>query len=226
MKCIFKILFLSLCVIQMNAQTNNITRKRSQRQNQSTIQDKKTSTNHAKLHGVSNGHEWVDLGLSVKWATCNIGASASHESGQYFSFGEVKPKQEYSDATLIYRGEANVNLSHDVARVNWGKPWRLPTRANFNELCKKCEWKWTQRNGCSGYLVKGKNGNCIFLPASGFIKGNYKFTLENSNGMYGGVYWSSSYTDYAQAVHFNAQGYCTGGSGSCLGCTIRPVIGK
>ncbi|MBO7315983.1 MAG: hypothetical protein J6U44_02300 [Paludibacteraceae bacterium] len=150
----------------------------------------------------SNGYEWVDLGLSVNWATCNVGATKPEEFGDYFAWGEVEPKGyykmdnykwgtyfwEYIDDEEYQEESANLtkyNISSrygtidnkvvldpedDAATVNMGKGWRMPTIEEFRELVNRCTWTWTQdykNTGVTGYIVKGYNGNTIFLPAAG-----------------------------------------------------------
>lgn len=114
--------------------------------------------------GVINGHEWIDLGLpsGTKWATMNIGASSPSDYGNYYAWGEVRPKEKYTVDNLSYTG-TKIDLKHDAASANWGAEWRLPTRKELLELINKCIWKWTG----GGYEVKGPNGNIIFLPAAG-----------------------------------------------------------
>lgn len=157
--------------------------------------------------------EYVDLGLSVKWATCNLGAKNPWEYGEYFSWGETTPKETYSVSNykffkLVdgyddrYRltkycfNSAFNNISDnkwtldpqdDAASVMLGEKWRLPTIRECKELLEECTWSWTTINGIGGYNVKGKNGNSIFLPAAGF----YNNKENNSIGDYG-RYWANS----------------------------------
>ena len=79
------------------------------------------------------------------------------------------------------------NPTYDVARKKWGSSWRLPTRAEFQELRDKCRWEWTTQNGKRGYKVTGPNGNSIFLPAAGY-RGGSSLSIA---GEYGN-YWSSA----------------------------------
>ena len=126
----------------------------------------------------------VDLGLSVKWAGWNVGATSPEEYGGYYAWGETEEKSNYDWPTYKYGsdsdgdGKANLeeiidigsNISgtkYDVARKEWGGSWRMPTYDEIKELCSKCTWTWTTYNGVNGYQVTGPNGNSIFLPASG-----------------------------------------------------------
>ena len=156
----------------------------------------------------TGNHEYVDLGLSVKWATCNVGASKPEEYGDYFAWGETQPKSTYNWSTYKYcNGSYNtltkynnsssygtvdnktqLELSDDAARANWGGSWRMPTRAEQGELRENCTWTWTTQNGVNGYKVTSKkNGNSIFLPAAG-----YRDVSSLSNAGSYGDYWSSS----------------------------------
>lgn len=124
--------------------------------------------------------EAVDLGLSVLWATCNVGASAPEDYGDYFAWGETKPKGYYFWDTYKFGDLANFTkynsvdgltrlaLEDDAAAVNWGGYWRMPTVAEMEELFDNCSWTWTTKNGINGYQVMGRNGQSIFLPAAGF----------------------------------------------------------
>ena len=159
--------------------------------------------------GVNNGHGYVDLGLSVKWATCNIGANSQEEHGDYFAWGETTIKEQYLWSTYKYGTNRSQLIKYcnnssygkdgftdnktvldpedDAATANWGGTWRMPTKAEQDELCNNCTWNWTTQNGVNGYKVTGPNGNSIFLPAAGFRNG----TSLNDVGSYG-FYWSSS----------------------------------
>lgn len=129
----------------------------------------------------SCSHEAVDLGLSVKWATCNVGADSPEEYGDYYAWGETEVKSEYSWETYKWSNDSAdsftkycqadnkiiLDSEDDVAHVKWGGNWRMPTMDEVNELCDKCTWEWTTVNGVAGQLVTGPNGNSIFLPAAG-----------------------------------------------------------
>lgn len=176
------------------------------------------SDNIAFMINIS-GVQAVDLGLSVKWATCNVGATKPEEYGDYFAWGEVKPKGVYSWKTYKYcNGSRNtftikynnkrdygrvdykttLDVQDDVATVNWGSNWRMPTKEEQDELRTKCKWVWTKLNGVNGYKVIGPNGNSIFLPAAGCM---YRRSLSNAGSR--GFYWSSSlYTDYPSNAYY------------------------
>ena len=174
-----------------------------------------------------DGHEYVDLGLSVKWATCNVGASKPEEYGDYFAWGETSTKEEYTEENSLTYGKKMSdiagNAQYDAARANWGGNWRLPTKAERNELTDKCTWKWTTQNGVKGYKVTGPNGNSIFLPAAGNRNGSSLYYA----GYYGG-YWSSSPSgsyDYgAYGLDFNSDNHGMSYNDRGNGQSVRPVL--
>ena len=143
--------------------------------------------------GTTNGHDWVDLGLpsGLKWATCNVGATAPEQYGDYYSWGEVETKTAYNsnNCSTMYQqiDDFSGDPQYDVARKKWGDAWRMPTKEEQEELLNNCTWELTTINGFSGYKVTGPNGNSIFLPAAGY----YYDTYVNFDGYYGG-YWSST----------------------------------
>ena len=195
-----------------------------------------------KKNGLLNGHEYVDLGLSVKWATCNVGATTPEDYGDYFAWGETSPKTEYNWGTYKYRSvnkltkycfatasgivdnKTTLELSDDAAYVNWGKGWRTPTIKEIEELRNECEWYKTSLNGVDGCIVKSnKNGNSIFVPYAGYCSGadfiDGKTTLN---------LWSSSLSadDSAQAYMLYSPASSSNGiidDGRFYGQSIRAV---
>ena len=188
--------------------------------------------------GTFNGYDWVDLGLSVKWATKNIGASSPSDYGDYFAWGETQTKSTFywsncfdclddegkSWGTYKIGGKTSISPTsgRDTARENWGGTWRIPTIAEFEELCKKCTWTWTSQGGHEGYKVTGPNGNSIFLPAAGWRSG----TGRNNVGELG-HYWSStlsaSNSNSARFLFFSSGVHETNNSFRRLGRSVRPV---
>ena len=158
--------------------------------------------------------EYIDLGLSVKWATSDIGANRPWDLGELFAWGEVEPKTEYSWANYKYcQGSENTLTKYcnenrygyndykdrlkqlepedDVAHVKLGGNWRMPTKEECEELLNQCNWTSAKQNGIEGYKVystkQGYTNNYIFIPL------RYR------------SYWSSSlhgqYPVYAPAAH-------------------------
>lgn len=157
--------------------------------------------------------EAVDLGLSVKWATCNVGATKPEESENYYAWGEIVIKEIYNWSTYKYcKGDSyeitkyctgssygtvdnkkTLEKSDDVAYQTLGGNWRMPTDAEWTELREKCKWTWTQKNGVKGYEVEASNGNFIFLPAVGYRYDDFEDDDSNPEDVDSyGYYWSSS----------------------------------
>ena len=178
-------------------------------------------------HGRINGHEWVDLGLSVKWATCNIGASSPSDWGNYYAWGETTTKTTYTYANSVTYdkniGEICGDSEYDAARRNWGDSWRMPTKAELRELFNNCTWTWTTQGGHNGYRVTSKkNGNSIFLPAAGYRDGSSLY----HRGEYC-TYWSStpheSHTESAYYLSRSSSIYFVYWYDRSYGFTVRPV---
>lgn len=185
----------------------------------------------------------IDLGLSVKWACCNVGASRPEEYGGYYAWGETEQKSVYNEVTYKYSSgidtddngwyEKDCSYQHigidisgtqyDVAHIKWGGSWRMPTIAEFNELVNNCTSEWTTLNGVQGRRFTSKiNGNSIFLPASGFRE-NTGFDAVGS----GGYYLSSSILSGTDAknlgFYLDSEYVCTGDIHRDLGQSVRPV---
>ena len=163
-----------------------------------------------------NGYEYVDLGLSVNWATYNVGAMKPEDYGNYYAWGETEPKTDYGLSTYKWHNSSSnaltkyntknsygivdnkitLDAADDVAHVKWGGSWRMPTKAEQEELCKNCTWTWydsgnSDFNGVAGYKVtsnkRGYTDRFIFLPAAGY------HNAENLDYVgFLGYYWSSS----------------------------------
>lgn len=184
-----------------------------------------------------NGHEFVDLGLSVKWATCNIGAFTPEVCGDCFAWGETEPKETYESLNYKFRvpkhsAMAKYNFSpsslyadnkfilepkDDAASVKWGirkkrEGWRIPTKEEWQELFDNCYIENAKINGIQGYKVYGKRTGFrekwIFFPTK--------------------YYWSSSLADdyyrkaFAAVISFSG-GYLTN-EARHYGYPIRPVL--
>ena len=138
----------------------------------------KTSTG-----GIAEGHEYVDLGLSVYWATTNIGASAPEGKGNYYAWGATSTQTNYDWSHYVYGETWNnknyvrkyctiedqkyFNMSEldnltklldvdDAAHVHWGGNWHIPTYAQAIELVDNCKWEYTSLNGVRGYRITSK----------------------------------------------------------------------
>lgn len=148
--------------------------------------------------GKRNGHDYVDLGLpsGTCWATCNIGAHKPHEGGNFYAWGDDQVKRNYflEEDSKVY-GELFMDYSGsddlDAARKIWGDRWRTPSEYEIQELIDKCNWTWSCVEGTYGYIVEGKNGNSIFIPAVGYRNG--RKTIGNGSD---GYLWSSTSWNY------------------------------
>ena len=178
--------------------------------------------------------EGVDMGLSVKWASVNIGANKPEEYGDYFAWGETETKSQYGYSTYkwlqgkyytltkyntdydygnVIDNKIVLDKEDDAAVANWGGNWRMPTDAECVELCNNTIWEEITQNGVKGMKVTStKNGNSIFLPIAGSYT-HYGFDAESY------IYWSSSlYPSNPE----NA--YIIGGKNDrTIGGSIRPV---
>ena len=181
----------------------------------------------------------IDLGLSVKWASCNVGADSPEEYGDYFAWGETDTKSDYyqsNSATYwlsirelksngIIESNGNLTPAYDAATVNLGSDWRIPTKAEQDELRTECDWEWTKMNGVNGYKVTGPNGNSIFLPAAGYRSS----TSLCDAGTYG-YYWSATHpsdvTGCAYYLYFYSGYYKLESHAIYKGRTVRPVSDK
>ena len=184
--------------------------------------------------------EAIDLGLSVKWASHNVGASSPEGYGGYYAWGETEEKSNYTYETYKYWSDRDgdghydeneyqnigSNISgtqYDVAHVKWGGSWRMPTFSEILKLVYNCTWKWTTYNGVNGQLVTGPNGNSIFLPAAGFRNGT---ELLHRGSI--GDYWSATLDGHSSCNAFSLYFYDGFDfwyiwNHRDLGHTVRPV---
>lgn len=121
----------------------------------------------------------------------------------------------YDDKTVL-------DTEDDAATANWGGSWRMPTKAEQDELRTSCTWEWKELKGVKGYKVTGPNGNFIFLPAAGR---RYGSSLYYVGGW--GHYWSSSLgsdgSDLAYDLYFDSSRVFSSSSGRYYGFAVRPV---
>ena len=194
-----------------------------------------------------NGHLAVDMGLSVKWADCNIGAGSPWECGDYFSWGETRTKSSFPWSSYKYMSGGKLTKyctnstsgtvdnrlvlepQDDAAYINWGSSWRVPTKEQWEELAdnNKCKWEWTNKNGVDGYKVTSNiTGNSIFLPITGYKPAGTRIEHPEL-----GLYWTSTLftgqydKGYLAAYRFDlgASHYNCRGTHRCNGRAIRAV---
>ena len=195
----------------------------------------------------------VDLGLSVKWASVNVGAAAEKDLGKYYGWGEVSDKADgvyydwdsyevfkgigrddaSRDAALsaLYDDNLVLKNEHDVAQVQWGGSWRMPTMAEFSELLDNCTWvmepadleEWTAETPGGWRITSNVNGKSIFLPAAGM---RTNMALDKDKGRQA-FYWTANRDEDADTFA-NALGRFknlpfTTIQYVCMGCSVRPV---
>lgn len=190
----------------------------------------------------------VNLGLSVNWASCNVGASSPEEFGGYYAWGETTVKSDYSwsnykygtSTTTLTKYNTNssngtvdnltvLQMSDDAAKAKLGGKWRMPTDAECTELRENCTWIGVNFNGVNGSLVYSNveeyADNCIFLPYAGSWSG----TTLSGAATYG-RYWSSSLStdtpSKAWDIHFHWSKINQDQFGRSLGRSVRPVYGE
>ena len=197
------------------------------------------------MAGCRNNHEYVDLGLpsGTLWATSNVGADTPEGYGDYFAWGETKPKSTYDWTTYKYANGKDDKLTKycnesdygyngftdkltvlqsgdDAATANWGSDWCMSTKEQWEELRKNTTNKWTTQNGVNGLLFTASNGNSLFLPAAG-----YRWIGEFHEVGLRGDYWSSSLNtdspDYAW--YFDSDYYDMAYIDRCSGHSVRAV---
>lgn len=175
--------------------------------------------------------EAVHLGLSIKWASWNVGANAPEDDGYLFAWGELAPKEDYSASTYKFYDNGytkygsvdnkyTLDQEDDAAYQLWGNKWRMPTIEELTELKEKCDFSLTELNGASVTKVTGPNGNYIYFPFPGNFTGDYLYFHGSV-----GSYWSSTLdTDsYAQDLDFFSSSQSLNGDTRHHGQSIRPV---
>ena len=180
-------------------------------------------TLYAQWKDMANGYEYVDLGLSVMWATTNIGAARPESYGNYYAWGEIATKSEYRQDNYYVWAGSDLTLSDDAAHVNWGGNWRIPTKAEFEELRDRCSWEYMKISETPGFNVKGPNGNSIFLPYAG----NKEYDQSDKVGE-AGYYMSKSseYYYYAYCLYIDAGTVEVSDMTCYFGRSVRAVLPK
>ncbi len=191
---------------------------------------------------INSKYKFVDLGLSVLWATVNVGATAVSDYGDFYSWGETTTKSDYSSGKYSYKGSpTTLPAANDAATVKWGAPCRMPTQAEFTALKDNCTWKldyeYISITGTSVTLtfgrrvtssVSGYTDKSIFLPASGYKTGT-SVTGQGEKGRQG-LYWSSSFgmanTSSAYLLKFTDSELSCPVTACHTGCTVRAVADK
>lgn len=189
----------------------------------------------------SNHPHMIDLGLpsGTMWACCNVGASKPEDYGDYYAWGEIRTKSEYTNSTYDYYDGSSYRRigsdisrdKYDVAYEEWGEDWCMPSATKMHELLDNTTSMWTVQNGVNGRSFTGSNGGKIFLPAAGC------YVLSTPTGGKLGAYWSSTIAGsnsswYACCLEFTSDKVnvieSTGIAGYYrhMGLSVRPVHTK
>lgn len=175
---------------------------------------------------IADDCEYVDLGLSVKWATRNLGAEKVYEVGDYYAWSEIETKNSFTENNCPNFNadipDFSGNPEYDAATYALGEGWRMPTHEQCEELSLNCYWEWTEVNGKGGFKITGPSGKAIFLPAAG-----YKYGTHVSEDDVNGYYWTSTpdHAGAAMCLSFMKGDWC---GGWCVafrdsGFLIRPI---
>lgn len=264
------VLVISVLVLSLVSCSSSLIKDKNRRDKNKPIKIEKTTSKKITENGKIKGHGYVDLGLPSGrlWATCNVGATKPTEYGEYYAWGETKPKKEYSWANYKYIEDSYKSLKDkiamsegvnkytvpdekeewldckfigdrktileaidDAATANWGNEWRMPTLEEQKEMIAGCDWVWTNNlneSGKAGIIgTSKKNGNTVFLPATGFRNGT---GLISDGEDYVGC-WSSSLEEACSggAYHLSLLSYefdwdFNNTSGRCCGLSVRAVV--
>ncbi len=185
----------------------------------------------------------IDLGIGVKFACCNVGASAPWEYGGYYAWGETVEMDYYGPSTYSYAyindesgdywdenhywtfrsiGSDIAGTQYDVAHVKWGGGWHMPSDEQLGLLITKCTSTRTSMNGVNGREVTGPNGASIFLPAAG----DRWHDGSSYVGSYGN-YWSSTQYPFGSLdacyLEFYSDYMSMCRSNRVIGRSVRPV---
>ena len=223
----------------------------------------------------NNHPHLIDLGLpsGTKWSCCNVGAQRPVDFGDYYAWGDTEPMYEYQSTSYkyLYRdndasgfwdeytdtgywhyryiGKDISGTKYDVAHMEWGDGWVMPSSDQFYELIENCTSEYAEINKSYGRKFTGPNGGSIFLPFTGMFDEN--FYLERI-AFLNGYYWSSvtsvddqnidpkdsnlSYMSKEEEVDFTHFAYClfidkkqSARVGDCIrgyGLSVRPVYRK
>lgn len=229
------ILCLSISLSFVSCDKDTIDELESEWKNDNSNSNNESGKEQKTYEGSVNGHEYVDLGLSVKWAKCNLGASSPSDYGNYYAWAETIHKLSYwPDNYKFYNTKTGIysapttsicGTKYDAATSYWGNKWRMPSQKEAQELIDKCTWNETSVKGIVGYQVTGRNGKSIFLPKAGSFTGNEK-------GAKAGIFFQMWTGTYARQSDFYFHAYSlvvsnvikdVSGASVYDGISIRPV---
>lgn len=220
LKVLFSIIIV-LCVGGSVIFINNIINNNTDQKDSLSITDEENTEDDSLI----NGHRYVDLGLSVMWADCNIGSDNPYNHGMLCGWADITGGKGSEDINDYPSANPPLNISgnssYDIASCKWGKEWRLPTVREYRELLNKCEWIWVDSDDGRGYKITGPNGNSIFLPTN-YISGTATEKFEI------GEYWTGTLCQNqkqgAMCLFFSHSCYKIGGERRNEKYSIRPVV--
>lgn len=203
-----------------------------------------TGTLCAQEQQTYEGHEYVDLGLSVMWASSNLGAAKPSGYGIHLAWAETETKGNYDWSSLKYCSDSEgekytkyvndptmgtpddklrLEESDDAAHVLWGGDWRIPTKDEMQELLDSCNWRWNTVDGHMGYKVTARNGNSIFLPVSGYMEDSFHMD-KNLSGAYSTSDADPEPCSYVFCLNLERDDHSIHSFMRSNGFTIRPVF--
>ena len=203
--------------------------------------------------GQQDGYYYVDLGLSVKWATCNVGSTLASDDGLLFQFGRVdgyiygdknnqfkthsQNKQDTGNEFIpkttsgkVYKAGDILELEDDAAHANMGGAWRMPTNDQLEELLNNTTYDVVTVNGVQGMLFTstkpGYEGKQLFIP---FMQGYWYNGSFTAAGSYADV-WSSQvhpssvYSAYSLCCNSSGDAYISSNYSRSYACSVRGVF--
>lgn len=175
--------------------------------------------------------ESVDLGLSARWATINVGAVQPHDHGQLFGWADsTGAHRTFDNIVISYRPDPSgvetttvdwhsvyfggrspladiSSTAFDIATYQWNANWRMPTRQEWQELVERCTWTIENTSdGTTVYRVTGPNGNSIILPMTGIREASGSTSPRDATG----CYWTSTLLPASEqaAMHYRSDVAC------------------
>lgn len=176
----------------------------------------------------SSPKEGVDLGLSVIWAECNIGASKATENGYYVGWGDsegTKTSLNNEDYPAAYPNIPNTicGTKYDIATKKWGNGWRIPTFIELQELNLGCISEHVTFKGVIGEKYTGITGKSIFIPFAGHREGTSIINVGKDCFIWSGDIYSYSW----ELAWGHMSGSMTGWyNNRYIGCSVRAVHNK
>lgn len=232
MKKLFTSILMLALTLAMQAQTMNVHFKNGTKVEFNSVNVDYVDFTEKPSDPTLTPGDYVDLGLSVKWASCNLGASTPAGKGGYYAWGETSTKTEYSEKNYAYYkegsgytniGENIAGTQYDAATVNLGKDWRMPTQDEVQELCDKCTFTYGEVDGVKGYYATGKNGNSIFLPCYGYKTGTWDRSEDQGYFWTGSINNDNSYFGVSLWLYNGEPSICHYAASKYEGLLIRPV---